>query len=61
MLWVEEHFRYEIRLDQIAADINLSKSYAFPHFHQETDSSITADYLTARRSQQAHLLLSLRQ
>lgn len=37
---VEEHFKYEIRLDQIVADVHLSKSYASRIFHQETGSSI---------------------
>ncbi|MEK3704563.1 AraC family transcriptional regulator [Paenibacillus sp. FSL R7-0198] len=46
MQWVEEHFKYEIRLDQIAADVHLSKSYASRIFHQETGSSIT-EYVTA--------------
>ncbi|MEK4364042.1 AraC family transcriptional regulator [Paenibacillus sp. FSL M8-0212] len=41
MQWVEEHFKYEIRLDQIAADVHLSKSYASRIFHQKTGSSIT--------------------
>lgn len=41
MQWVEEHFKYEIRLDQMAADVHLSKSYASRIFHQETGSSIT--------------------
>jgi AraC-like DNA-binding protein len=47
-------------LDQMAADIHLSKSYASRIFHQKTGSSIT-DYITARRLKKAYLLLSLRQ
>ncbi|WP_340399385.1 AraC family transcriptional regulator [Paenibacillus sp. FSL H8-0079] len=56
MRWIEEHFEYEMRLDQMAADVHLSKSYASRIFHQETGSSIT-DYVTARRLKQAYLLL----
>ncbi|MCL6662374.1 MULTISPECIES: AraC family transcriptional regulator [Paenibacillus] len=32
MQWIEEHFKYEIRLDQMAADVHLSKSYAYRIF-----------------------------
>jgi transcriptional regulator GlxA family with amidase domain len=56
MHWIEEHYIDEIRLDHMADDIHLSKSYASRIFQQETGSSIT-DYVTARRLKQAYLLL----
>lgn len=56
MHWIEEHYIDEIRLDHMANDIHLSKSYASRIFQQETGSSIT-DYVTARRLKQAYLLL----
>ncbi|WP_179198692.1 hypothetical protein [Paenibacillus amylolyticus] len=40
MRWIEEHFEDEMRLDQMAADVHLSKSYASCVFHQEIDSNI---------------------
>ncbi|MCF7758560.1 AraC family transcriptional regulator [Paenibacillus xylanexedens] len=60
MRWIEEHFEYEMRLDQMTAEVYLFKSYASRIFHQETGSSVT-EHVKARRLQQAHLLLSLRQ
>ncbi|MDT9720842.1 AraC family transcriptional regulator [Paenibacillus sp. ClWae2A] len=56
MQWIEERFKYEIRLDQMTADVHLSKSYAYRIFHQETGSSIT-EYVKARRLKQEYLLL----
>lgn len=56
MLWFEEHFKYEIRLDQIAADVNLSNSYTSCIFHQETGSNIT-NYIAVGRLKKAHFLL----
>ncbi|NUU79595.1 AraC family transcriptional regulator [Paenibacillus xylanilyticus] len=56
MHWIEDHYEHEIKLDHMASDIHLSKSYASRIFQQETGSSIT-DYVTARRLKQAYLLL----
>ncbi|MGE6574298.1 hypothetical protein ACQKFM_05240 [Paenibacillus xylanexedens] len=42
----------------MAADVHLSKSYAYRIFHQETGSSIT-DYVTARRLKQDYLRLDI--
>ncbi|WP_413407280.1 hypothetical protein [Paenibacillus amylolyticus] len=56
MWWIKKHLDYEIRLDQIAADVHLYKSYASRIFHEETGRSIT-DYVTARRLKKAYLLL----
>lgn len=56
MRWIEEHFEYEMRLDQMAAEVYLFKSYASRIFHQETGRSIT-DYVIARRFKQDYLLL----
>lgn len=53
MHWIEEHYIDEIRLDHMADDIHLSKSYASRIFQQETGSSLT-DYVTARRLKQAY-------
>ncbi|CAM4346709.1 helix-turn-helix transcriptional regulator [Paenibacillus xylanexedens] len=51
MWWIENQFDYVIRLDQMAADVHLSKSYAYCIFHQETGSSIT-EHVKARRLKQ---------
>lgn len=53
MHWIEEHYTDEIKLNHMADDIHLSKSYASRIFQQETGSSIT-DYVTARRLKQAY-------
>lgn len=39
--WIEDHYIDEIKLDHMAKDIHLSKSYASRIFKQETGSSIT--------------------
>ncbi|MHA7581872.1 helix-turn-helix domain-containing protein [Paenibacillus vandeheii] len=56
MYWIEEHYVDEIRLDHMADDIHLSKSYASRIFQQETGSSIT-DYVTAQRLKRVYFLL----
>ncbi|WP_405157877.1 hypothetical protein [Paenibacillus sp. FSL H8-0283] len=57
MSWIEEHFKYEIRLDQIGVDVHQSKSYASRIFHQEIDSNIK-NYIKARRLKQAFYSLT---
>lgn len=56
MRWIEEHYHEEIHLEQLAAEMHLSKSYISRLFHQETGSRLV-DYLTARRIKQACRLL----
>lgn len=53
MHWIEEHCIDEIRLDHMADDIHLSKSYASRIFQQETGSSSITNCVTARRLKKA--------
>ncbi|MFP3126583.1 AraC family transcriptional regulator [Ectobacillus funiculus] len=56
MRWLEAHYTEEFVLDQLAAELHLSKYHVSRVFRNETGSSIT-EYLTARRIKQAcHLL-----
>jgi len=58
MSWIEKHYGEPFRLEELADELHMSKSYLSRLFRQETGSSITG-YLTARRIQQAcHLLQS---
>ncbi|WP_169834392.1 AraC family transcriptional regulator [Paenibacillus donghaensis] len=57
MHWIEDHYHEEVKLDQLAEETHLSKSYVSRIFHQETGSRLV-DYLTARRIKQACRLLS---
>jgi len=63
MWWIENQFDYVIRLDQMAADIHLSKSYAYRIFHQEIDSIITerpvrTEYMLSRKGTELGRALS---
>lgn len=58
--WIEDHYIDEIKLDHMAKDIHLSKSYASRIFQQETGSSIT-DQVTALRLKQADIFSWKRQ
>ncbi|KWX78794.1 AraC family transcriptional regulator [Paenibacillus jilunlii] len=57
MNWIEEHYQEEVKLEQLAAETHLSKSYVSRVFHHETGGRLV-DYLTARRIKQACRLLS---
>lgn len=56
MLWVEEHFMQKISLDNIAADLQKSKSYISRRFHSETGEKIN-EYITTYRLRKACELL----
>ncbi len=56
MQWVEEHYNEQIKLDDIADAMHLSKYYLSRLFQNETGSSIP-DYITARRIKSACRLL----
>jgi AraC-like DNA-binding protein len=57
MAWLETRFVDEFRLDELANDLHLSKSYVSRVFKQETGGSIK-EYITARRMREACILLS---
>ena len=56
MQWIEEHYKEDIRLEDIAEALHLSKYYLSRLFQNETGSSIP-QYLTARRIKIACRLL----
>lgn len=56
MQWIEEHYREDIRLEDIAEAMHLSKYYLSRLFQNETGSSIP-QYVTARRIKIACRLL----
>ncbi|MGO4543454.1 helix-turn-helix domain-containing protein [Paenibacillus sp. 2TAB23] len=56
MQWIEEHYSEEIRLDDLAESLHLSKYHLSRLFQQETGSSLS-DYILARRIKQACRLL----
>ncbi len=56
MMWVEEHFMNKISLDNIAADLQKSKSYISRRFHSETGEKIN-EYITTYRLRKACELL----
>lgn len=56
MHWIEEHYMEDIKLDDIAEALHLSKFYLSRLFRNETGSSIS-QYLTARRIKIACRLL----
>jgi AraC-like DNA-binding protein len=56
MQWVEEHYTKPFELDELAAQLHLSKHHVSHLFRDETGSSIT-DYVIARRIRQACWLL----
>jgi AraC-like DNA-binding protein len=57
MEWIEQHYRSEIRLEDLASELHLSTYYISHLFRQETGNSIT-DYVSFRRMKEASLLLS---
>jgi AraC-like DNA-binding protein len=57
MEWVEQHFREELSLKQLASELHLS-SYHISHLFQEHTGFTITDYMTARRLKEACLLLS---
>lgn len=57
MLWIEEHYAEDFKLEELANRLHLSKHYVSRLFHRETGTRIT-DYLIARRMKQACLLLN---
>ncbi|WP_168120655.1 AraC family transcriptional regulator [Paenibacillus sp. HB172176] len=54
--WIESHYQEPFRMDKLANELHLSKSYLSRLFKEETGSSITG-YLIARRIRQACSLL----
>lgn len=56
MLWVEEHYMEKISLQNIAADLQKSKSYVSRRFHSETGEKIN-EYITTYRLRKACELL----
>ncbi|MBD2867459.1 helix-turn-helix domain-containing protein [Paenibacillus arenilitoris] len=56
MRWIEAHYAEEAGLEQLAADLHLSKYYVSRVFREETGSNLS-DYLTARRIKHACRLL----
>lgn len=56
MQWIESHYHEDVRLDDIAEAMHLSKFYLSRLFQNETGSSIS-QYLTARRIKIACRLL----
>lgn len=56
MDWIERRFSEEFKLDELAQDLHLSKSYVSRVFRRETGESITG-YISARRMREACILL----
>ncbi|MDQ6419121.1 AraC family transcriptional regulator [Paenibacillus sp. LHD-117] len=56
MEWVERHYREPLRLERMSKELHLSAHHLSHLFKENTGSSIT-DYWTAKRMQQAVLLL----
>ncbi len=54
--WIEQNFKEEFRLDQLAASLHLSPFYLSRLFHTATGISLTK-YITDRRLREACLLL----
>ncbi|MFE5321602.1 helix-turn-helix domain-containing protein [Paenibacillus sp. NPDC056579] len=57
MEWVEQHFREELSLEQLASELHLS-SYHISHLFQDHTGFTITDYMIARRLKEACLLLS---
>ncbi|WP_194287330.1 AraC family transcriptional regulator [Gracilibacillus oryzae] len=58
MNWIEKNYTKPFDLDQLSADLHLSKSYASRVFKREVGSSLT-EYITIRRIKQACQLLQM--
>ncbi|MDQ6417899.1 AraC family transcriptional regulator [Paenibacillus sp. LHD-117] len=56
MTWIDEHYQDSIHLDDLAAELHLSKFYLSKLFHEETGSTLKA-YMTAVRIRHACRLL----
>ncbi|MEK3883049.1 AraC family transcriptional regulator [Paenibacillus sp. PL2-23] len=56
ILWLEDHYKEKLSLEQLAADLHLSPYYVSHSFTQITGSSIT-DYMLGRRIKEACRLL----
>jgi len=54
--WLEKHYKEPLRLEQMSKDLHLS-TYHLSHLFKECTGSSISDYLTAKRMQQAVLLL----
>lgn len=57
MQWIERHYAEDVRLDDIARQLHLSKHYLSRTFKRDTGSGLS-DYLLARRVRQACFLLT---
>ena len=57
MDWIEQHYKEEFSLDRLASDLHMSPYHISHLFREEMGCTIT-DYITARRVQEACLLLS---
>lgn len=56
MKWIDEHYHDSFHLDDLAAELHLSKFYLSKLFHEETGSTLKA-YITAMRIRHACRLL----
>ncbi|HDS9358225.1 TPA: helix-turn-helix domain-containing protein [Enterobacter chengduensis] len=52
MFWLEEHYQQKFRLDALAAELGISRSYVSRKFHAETGEKIH-DYLNTLRLRKA--------
>ncbi len=57
LVWLENHYTEPLRLKQLAGDLHLSP-YHLSHLFKECTGSSISDYVTARRMQQAVMLLN---
>ncbi|TXK74379.1 AraC family transcriptional regulator [Paenibacillus sp. N3.4] len=55
--WLEEHYTEPLRLEHMGSELHLSP-YHLSHLFKECTGSSISDYVTARRMQQAVMLLS---
>ncbi|MGM0882033.1 MAG: helix-turn-helix domain-containing protein [Bacillota bacterium] len=55
--WLEHHYKEPLRLDHMASELHLSP-YHLSHLFKECTGSSISDYVTAKKMQQAILLLT---
>lgn len=57
LIWLKEHYKEPLRLEHMASELHLSP-YHLSHLFKECTGSSISDYVTAKKMQQAILLLT---